>query len=192
LNQKVTSMTLTQLECPLDPNVSESLASFLEEDALSTSWYERSPEEWVFQVIVEPTKLFHVEQLIGQFFEGSPPPLNVQPVPKEDWVAAVYRDFPPLTIGRFYVYGSHVESDPGYLIPLHVDAATAFGSGQHESTEGCLKALSDLLHLFLDILPHILLLFPEKIFPANVPAARVASAAFLHSDAAARHVSTFN
>ena len=40
-------------------------------------------------------------------------------------------------------YGSHIqEALPAGLLPLHIDAATAFGSGQHESTEGCLKALS--------------------------------------------------
>src|SRR5207245_1702667 len=60
-----------------------------------------------------------------------------------DWITAVYRGLPPLTIGRFYIYGSHVqETLPQGLLPLKVDAATAFGSGQHESTEGCLKALS--------------------------------------------------
>lgn len=136
------TMPLSQIEFPLTPEEADSLSCILEEEALSTSWYERTPEAWIFQVLVETDKMFHVKHCITEFFEGSPPPLTIQPVPKEDWVAAVYRDFPPLTIGRFYVYGSHIEKDPQGLIPLHIDAATAFGSGQHESTEGCLRALT--------------------------------------------------
>ena len=73
------------------------------------------------------------------------PSINNGPLPQEDWVAAVYKDFPPLSLGKFYIYGSHVqETAPVGLIPLQIDAATAFGSGQHESTEGCLKALTIL------------------------------------------------
>ena len=140
-------MPLSQIEFPLDGTLAESLGTFLEEEALSTSWYERTPEEWVFQAIADTNLIAHVKGSIERFFDESHhpvPALTVQPVPQEDWVAAVYRDFPPLTIGRFYVYGSHIEKDPQGLIPLHIDAATAFGSGQHESTEGCLKALTML------------------------------------------------
>ena len=51
-------------------------------------------------------------------------------------------DFPAITIGRFFICGAH---DPGAvaggLIELRIDAATAFGSGRHASTAGCLAAL---------------------------------------------------
>lgn len=66
-------------------------------------------------------------------------------LPDEDWLLHVHRHFPPITAGRFFIYGSHYDGDiPSGLIPLRIDAATAFGSGEHETTRGCLLALQDL------------------------------------------------
>jgi ribosomal protein L11 methyltransferase len=72
------------------------------------------------------------------------PAVELAPLAPADWLARVYAGFPPRRIGRFYVHGSHVPAPTGGVIGLHIDAATAFGSGEHASTEGCLLALSDL------------------------------------------------
>lgn len=65
--------------------------------------------------------------------------------PDEDWLLHVHRHFPPLSIGRFFIYGSHYDGDiPHGTLSLRIDAATAFGSGEHETTRGCLLALQDL------------------------------------------------
>jgi ribosomal protein L11 methyltransferase len=74
---------------------------------------------------------------------GAAPPLpRVEPLAQEDWAKANLEDFPAMTIGRFFVRGSHDPSAvPGGLIGLCIDAATAFGSGRHASTAGCLEAL---------------------------------------------------
>lgn len=139
-------MNLGQLEYPIDKTLAEDLSLSLEEEALSTSWYEAKPEDWIFQVLFEKDQELLIREKITHFFSEkriSLPTMTGHSVENKDWVTAVYRDFPPLTIGRFYVYGSHIlEAPPTDLIPLHIEAATAFGSGQHESTEGCLKALS--------------------------------------------------
>ena len=48
---------------------------------------------------------------------------------------------PPRRIDRFWVYGSHVtQARPAACWPLLVEAAQAFGSGTHPTTEGCLRA----------------------------------------------------
>lgn len=66
-------------------------------------------------------------------------------LPQTDWLQHVHDNFPPVTIGDFFIYGSHYEGDlPGGLIALQIDAATAFGSGEHETTRGCLEALQEL------------------------------------------------
>jgi len=139
-------MNLKQLECDMEPDLAEALSAEVEEECLSASWYEKEAEKWAFQAVYRPDQETILHEKIKVFYarKNLPSPVIIEKeLPKKDWVEAVYRGFPPLTIGRFYIYGSHIhETLPEGLIPLQVDAATAFGSGQHESTEGCLKALS--------------------------------------------------
>ena len=73
------------------------------------------------------------------------PAYHVQPLPPTDWLAQNRRDFPAQAIGRFFVYGSHHQGGvPAGRHGLMVDAATAFGSGEHATTRGCLAALDRL------------------------------------------------
>jgi ribosomal protein L11 methyltransferase len=139
-------MHLEQLECPLDMRLADDLSLSLEGKAISVSLYEVEPESWVLSVLFKEDQKSLLREKITTFFterQLSVPKMTETTVSDTDWMTAVYRDFPPLTIGRFYIYGSHIQDQPPTgLIPLHIEAATAFGSGQHESTEGCLKALS--------------------------------------------------
>lgn len=62
-----------------------------------------------------------------------------------DWLAESYKGFQPFDIGPFFIYGSHYNEElPQDLIPLQIDAATAFGSGEHGTTAGCLEFLAEL------------------------------------------------
>src|SRR6516225_11378645 len=62
-----------------------------------------------------------------------------------DWLAENQLAFPPLRVGRFFVYGSHHRGRaPSGAIGIMLDAATAFGTGEHPSTRGCLMALDGL------------------------------------------------
>jgi ribosomal protein L11 methyltransferase len=64
---------------------------------------------------------------------------------ERDWLAENRRAFPPQRIGRFLVHGSHWRRrPPPGLVAIEIDAATAFGTGEHPSTRGCLLAF-DLL-----------------------------------------------
>ena len=70
------------------------------------------------------------------------PEATLERVPNVDWVAANLRDFPPIRAGRFFVHGSHWQDGvPAGHFGLKVDAGTAFGSGEHATTKGCLLAL---------------------------------------------------
>jgi ribosomal protein L11 methyltransferase len=76
---------------------------------------------------------------------GHVPPHEVAPLPAIDWLAENRRDFPPLDLGRFFIHGSHFEgSVPAGRFGLLIDAATAFGSGEHDTTRLCLAALERL------------------------------------------------
>ncbi len=74
------------------------------------------------------------------------PPLTITRIPSKDWLKENVASFKPLTAGRFYVHGDHVrEGFPPGKTRLCVNAATAFGSGEHASTYGCLLALDRLM-----------------------------------------------
>lgn len=65
------------------------------------------------------------------------------PIPAEGWLARTRGAFPEQVIGRrFAIRGTHLTGPtlPG-RITLTLDAALAFGSGEHGSTRGCLLAL---------------------------------------------------
>ncbi|MBB04917.1 MAG: 50S ribosomal protein L11 methyltransferase [Pseudooceanicola sp.] len=73
-------------------------------------------------------------------------PFAVSELPETDWVAKVKRELAPIRAGRFYLYGSHdAETVPADCVPLLIEAAMAFGTGHHGTTQGCLRALDRLL-----------------------------------------------
>lgn len=70
---------------------------------------------------------------------------TVSEVPDTDWVAHVKRELSPVAAGRFFVYGSHdADKVPDDCEPLLIEAAMAFGTGHHGTTQGCLRALDRL------------------------------------------------
>ncbi len=65
-------------------------------------------------------------------------------VPDTDWVRKSLEGLAPVAAGRFYLHGSHDAGRSGG-ISLEIDAGTAFGTGHHGTTEGCLLALDQIL-----------------------------------------------
>ncbi len=73
-------------------------------------------------------------------------PFVVSEVPETDWVAHVRRELHPVEAGRFFVYGSHdADKVPEGRVSLLIEAAMAFGTGHHGTTQGCLEALDRLI-----------------------------------------------
>lgn len=64
---------------------------------------------------------------------------------ERDWVTLSQQDQKAVTAGRFHVHGGHLARHPSpAAIDLTIEAARAFGSGQHETTRGCLLAIDRL------------------------------------------------
>ncbi|TAL00044.1 MAG: 50S ribosomal protein L11 methyltransferase [Rhodospirillaceae bacterium] len=83
--------------------------------------------------------------LVAQAAGLAEPALTIARVPSKDWLTENVASFKPLTAGRYYVHGDHVPGPyPPGKVRLRVNAATAFGSGEHASTYGCLLALDGL------------------------------------------------
>jgi ribosomal protein L11 methyltransferase len=73
------------------------------------------------------------------------PDFRVARIEDRDWLAQVRAGLAPVAAGRFVVYGAHDRARaPAHRIGLEIEAAEAFGTGHHATTQGCLIAL-DLL-----------------------------------------------
>ncbi|WP_179954305.1 50S ribosomal protein L11 methyltransferase [Denitrobaculum tricleocarpae] len=98
--------------------------------------------------LAEPPSGERVKELLTTASEIAEVPLpdySLAQLPDVDWVAESQKALPPISAGRFFVYGSHVTERPPFgSIPLLVEANVAFGTGRHESTFGCLLALTQL------------------------------------------------
>lgn len=71
---------------------------------------------------------------------------EITPVPQVDWVRKSLEGLAPVTAGRFFLHGSHDRARRragGHA--FEIDAGTAFGTGHHGTTAGCLLALDDIL-----------------------------------------------
>ena len=67
-------------------------------------------------------------------------------LPDTDWVAGSLQGLAPVAAGHLFLHGSHDrQRRRGGGISLEIDAGTAFGTGHHGTTEGCLVALDALL-----------------------------------------------
>ena len=63
----------------------------------------------------------------------------------EDWVTLSQAGLEPIRAGRFFVHTpAHRDAVPPGAIAFEIDAGRAFGTGQHETTTGCLEALDRL------------------------------------------------
>jgi len=71
--------------------------------------------------------------------------LIIKPVEDRNWVEESLKSLGPVQAGRFYVHGSHDRhTRQPARIKLEIDAGTAFGTGHHGTTTGCLLALNQL------------------------------------------------
>ncbi len=79
---------------------------------------------------------------------GVDPALQRRPTEAGGWLARTHSSFPEQLVGRrFAIRGTHLTGSaaPG-RIALVLDAGVAFGSGEHGSTRGCLRALERVAH----------------------------------------------
>ncbi|MFZ2997352.1 50S ribosomal protein L11 methyltransferase [Sphingobium sp.] len=99
---------------------------------------------------------------LDAYFEGKPSPAAIKllrtlvpsaarskPVvvalPDEDWVTISQQGMEPVTAGRFHVRNLAIDPEQPGHVNLLITASRAFGTGQHETTAGCL-AMLDRMH----------------------------------------------
>jgi ribosomal protein L11 methyltransferase len=70
----------------------------------------------------------------------------ISTLPDTDWVKHSLEGLAPVVAGRFFLHGSHDRERRRHGgVPLEIDAGTAFGTGHHGTTAGCLLALDAIL-----------------------------------------------
>jgi ribosomal protein L11 methyltransferase len=117
--------------------------------AEAVSAFETAPQTWRIETcsripLIAPALTAQLA-LAAAAAGGELVALDERPLPVRDWLAENRLAFPPLRIGRFFVHGSHHrDGAPAGAIGIAVDAAAAFGTGEHPSTRGCLLALEGL------------------------------------------------
>lgn len=116
--------------------------------ALSASAFEIDEEREIWKCDLLFTQPPDMEEIIRRvallaLLSGVPmPEIEHTKIEQADWLAMVARDFPPLSVGRFFIHGAHAKDEvPRGLIPIQVEAGAAFGSGEHGTTRGCIEAL---------------------------------------------------
>ncbi len=109
--------------------------------------FERGEDDWVVEVFAG--EAFDAERLRDLVGFAAGPELaaatTFSAVEQKDWVAASLEGLAPVKVGPFMVHGSHDRGRVrGSTIGIEIEAALAFGTGHHGTTQGCLAAIADV------------------------------------------------
>ncbi len=150
LNRLKLSASLSQHDISVLGNalsdMSTSHSAMLEESQESTSW----DLHWITEEKNHPSDLTARLVLKAELedisaLDVSNDDWEIEEMPEKNWLAESYKKFKPFSVGPFFIYGSHYEGAyPEGQMGLQIDAATAFGSGEHGTTKGCLQAMIEL------------------------------------------------
>lgn len=102
-------------------------------------------DQWQLQAYFErkPRKAL-VARMVALLELASEPEGALQRIADEDWVSLSQAGLPPITAGRFHVRNSPADDPDPRRISFLIPAGQAFGTGQHETTRGCLAMLDGL------------------------------------------------
>lgn len=124
------------------------------EDALEWDWdivlsgrevADDRPEEWILEAYMPRKPSASDRAAVSRLFTGRAPKLVAEELPDEDWVTFSQQGVEPIRAGRFYVHTPEFEpSDAKGTVNFSIPASQAFGTGQHETTAGCLAMLDTM------------------------------------------------
>ncbi len=101
---------------------------------------------WAVEVYFgEPPDEDEVRELVALVSPEAAAAAVFSTLEKKDWVSASLEGLAPVRIGRFVVHGSHDRDSVGpSAIGIEIEAALAFGTGHHGTTQGCLAAIDSI------------------------------------------------
>jgi len=133
-----TQETVRALEEALEPFL-DSVSWFIDETA--SGWH----IEGYTRDRPDPEALAQAVGVVADAFGAKAPNISLEREPSRDWLVENLKLFPPTVAGRYFVHGTHYNDAPPLgAIGLCLNPGAAFGSGDHPTTRGCLKALDQL------------------------------------------------
>jgi ribosomal protein L11 methyltransferase len=129
-------------------NISQTIVCF---EAEETEHVESKPDDlWKLQIFFDEypdiktidNDIKSLAKSLGFTISSA---LGVSEVDDKDWVSEVQKTFTPILAGEFFIHHSEFKEEiPNEKIAIEINAGRAFGTGEHETTGNCLKALSSL------------------------------------------------
>ena len=120
-----------------------------DERLLSVACVQRN-KSWIVEILSNVKFDPHEIHSILQGYDFSI--LENRPLENIDWLEKCFENFKPIDVGGFHIYGPHLRSEhhPSDKMLIEIAAATAFGTGEHPTTNRCLIACET----FFDIDKH--------------------------------------
>lgn len=104
---------------------------------------EDRPDDWRLEAWLSRKPVRADKAAIAALFANGTPKLAVEKLPDIDWVTESQSGLEPIRAGRFHVHTpDHPPLGRGGITDFVIPASQAFGTGQHETTAGCLAMLT--------------------------------------------------
>lgn len=104
---------------------------------------EDRPDDWRLDAYLPRKPSKADTAAVAALFAGGKPELVVEQLPDEDWITLSQQGVEPIRAGRFHV---RTPDYPPLEVPgitdFAIPASQAFGTGQHNTTAGCLAMLT--------------------------------------------------
>ncbi|MDR2158317.1 MAG: 50S ribosomal protein L11 methyltransferase [Holosporaceae bacterium] len=95
---------------------------------------------WIIEILNE--KLIPESEIYSILYQYNLSKVDATELEEVDWLQKCFENFKPIVVGDFYIYGPHLRGEPMPTdkISIEIAAATAFGTGEHPTTNRCLIA----------------------------------------------------
>ena len=142
-----------------DANIVTSFEAVFSEllESEATSHVRTPQERWKIEALfLFPPDEPKITQLLAPVFAQHgmvPRPVQIEPLPQRDWLAENRASFPALHIGRFWIYGSHIdETPPPASLPLVLQRL--YGALAHRPPSKIERELVKSIRIFYTCLQH--------------------------------------
>lgn len=131
-------------KCTIGPfQISDAFSvvdALFDEIYLSVSCVEQRDDNWFVELLSKNP--FEKEKLKEQLKTYHYSVIKEEILENIDWLAKCFENFKPMIVGEFFIYGPHlrVKKRPANKVAIEIAAATAFGTGEHPTTNRCLLA----------------------------------------------------